>query len=67
MRNAIDAPIVASSELLDGLNSVKAGLALGTLVGDFAPLQDALIHAQGQCSRGTNTACVATNQVFVKK
>lgn len=35
-------PAVLSSELLDCLNRVKAGLALRAFVGYIAPFQDAL-------------------------
>lgn len=61
---AICAPVVASSELLDGLDSMKAGLALGTFVGNFAPLQDTLGASQHSKGR-TDAVYVGTIEFFV--
>lgn len=40
-------PVVVFPEFLDGLDSMKTGLALRAFVGDLAPLQDALIPVNG--------------------
>ena len=39
---SLTVPVVVSSQFLDRLDGVKARLALWALIGDLAPLQDAL-------------------------
>lgn len=58
-RHAVCSLVIASPQLLDGLDRVKAGLALGALVCDLAPLQDTLRgaeNAQEVCTTTRNRA-----------
>lgn len=45
--------VIASFQLLDSLDGVKAGLARGALVGDLAPLQDTLRDAEVAKEKGS--------------